>query len=117
MPGRSAATCRADADDDLREQDLAEMVKCIRLCLDCVDVCTATAGVISRQTDYDADSTRPLLEACMASCKSCGDEYEGACAASRAVPGLRAGLPRVPGYPEIGTGHSAGAPVIAARGG
>jgi ferredoxin len=51
MPGRSAATCRADADDDLREQDLAEMVKCIRLCLDCVDVCTATAGVISRQTD------------------------------------------------------------------
>jgi hypothetical protein len=58
-------------------QDLAEMVKCIRLCLDCVDVCTATAGVISRQTDYDADSTRPLLEACMASCKSCGDEYEG----------------------------------------
>jgi hypothetical protein len=32
--------------------------------------------VISRQTDYDANSTRSLPEACMASCKSCGDEYE-----------------------------------------
>jgi ferredoxin len=49
-----AQACAADADADLAERDLAEMVKCIRLCLDCVDVCTATAGVISRQTDYDA---------------------------------------------------------------
>jgi hypothetical protein len=69
-----AQACAADADADLAEQDLAEMVKCIRLCLDCVDVCTATAGVVSRQTDYDASITRPLLEACVATCKSCGDE-------------------------------------------
>ena len=68
--------CAADADADLAEQDLAEMVKCIRLCLDCVDVCTATAGVVSRQTDYDASITRSLLEACVATCKSCGDECE-----------------------------------------
>ena len=52
------------------------MVKGIRLCLGCVYVCTATAGVISRQADYDVKSTGPLLEACMASCKSCGDECE-----------------------------------------
>jgi hypothetical protein len=69
-----AQACAADADADLAEQDLAEMVKCIRLCLDCVDVCTATAGLVSRQTDYDASITRPLLEACVATCKSCGDE-------------------------------------------
>src|SRR5207247_8457955 len=31
----------ADADDDLSEQNVAELVKCIRLCLDCADVCTA----------------------------------------------------------------------------
>jgi uncharacterized membrane protein len=71
-----AQACTADADADLREQDLAEMVKCIRLCLDCADVCTATAAVISRQTDYDANVTRPLLQACAATCKSCGDECE-----------------------------------------
>ena len=71
-----AQACTADADADLREQNLAEMVKCIRLCLDCADVCAATAGVVSRQTDYDANVTRPLLEACVAVCKSCGDECQ-----------------------------------------
>ena len=71
-----AQACTADADADLREQNLAEMVKCIRLCLDCADVCAATAGVVSRQTDYDAYVTRPLLEACVAVCKSCGDECQ-----------------------------------------
>jgi hypothetical protein len=71
-----AQACAADADADLAEQNLAEMVKCIRLCLDCADVCTATLGVVSRQTDYDPSITRPLLEACVATCKSCGDECE-----------------------------------------
>ena len=69
-----AQACIADTDADLGEQDVTEMVKCIRLCLDCVDVCTATAAVISRPADYDADVTRPLLQACVAICKSCGDE-------------------------------------------
>ena len=71
-----AQACIADADADLREQDLTEMVKCIRLCLDCTDVCTATLGVVSRQTASDAAVTRPLLEACRAICTSCGDECE-----------------------------------------
>src|SRR5262252_1196930 len=69
-----AQACAADADADLAEQNLAEMVTCIRLCLDCTDVCTATLGVVSRQTAYDPTITRPLLEACIATCKSCGDE-------------------------------------------
>jgi len=71
-----AQACAADADADLSEQNLAEMVTCIRLCLDCTDICTATAGVISRLAEYDAGSTRPLLQACAAVCKSCGDECE-----------------------------------------
>jgi hypothetical protein len=49
---------------------------CIRLCLDCTDVCAATVGVVSRQTEYDANVTRPLLEACVGIYKSCGDECE-----------------------------------------
>jgi hypothetical protein len=71
-----AQACIADADDDLREENLAEMVTCIRLCWDCADVCTATLGVVTRQTAYDASVTTPLLEACVAVCKSCGDECE-----------------------------------------
>jgi ferredoxin len=47
-----AQACTADA--DLSEQNVAELVKCIRLCLDCSDVCTATARVASRQTEYHA---------------------------------------------------------------
>jgi len=68
--------CTADIDADLREPDLAEMVRCIRLCLDCTDICTATGGVISRLAEYDPNVIRPLLEACVAICQSCGDECE-----------------------------------------
>jgi hypothetical protein len=71
-----AQACIADTDADLSEHDVAEMILCIRLCLDCGDICTATAGVISRQATYDAGVARPLLEACAAICKSCGDECE-----------------------------------------
>jgi hypothetical protein len=46
----------------------------------------ATLGVVSRQTAYDPTITRPLLEACVATCKSCGDE----CARHAPLPALRA---------------------------
>src|SRR5262249_3913925 len=52
-----AQACIADTEADLSEQNLAEMVKCIRLCLDCTDVCTATMGIVSRQAEYDANVT------------------------------------------------------------
>jgi Domain of Unknown Function (DUF326) len=71
-----AEACTADADADLSEHQLLELVKCIRLCQDCADVCTATRNIISRQTDYDSGVTSPLLEACIRICKSCGDECE-----------------------------------------
>jgi uncharacterized membrane protein len=71
-----AQACTADTDADLSEQHVTEMIQCIRLCLDCADICTAAAAVVSRQATYDANVTRPLLEACAAICKSCGDECE-----------------------------------------
>jgi hypothetical protein len=69
-----AQACTACADDCLSEEMVAELTKCIRLDLDCADVCTATLRVVSRQTDYDANVTRPLVEACVATCRSCADE-------------------------------------------
>ena len=71
-----AQACAADVDADLSEQNARDMVTCIRLCLDCADVCAAALGVTSRQASYDANVTRPLLQACVAICKSCGDECE-----------------------------------------
>ncbi len=71
-----AQACAADTDADLAEQNLAEMVTCIRLCLDCTDICTATAGVLSRPAERDLGATRLLVGACAAICQSCGDECE-----------------------------------------
>jgi hypothetical protein len=71
-----AQACHADVDDDLNEQNLSDMVLCIRLCLDCADICTAAVAVTSRQSAHGASVIRPLLEACAAACKSCGDECE-----------------------------------------
>ena len=45
-PGCSAVPAGI-ADAGLREQYRAEMVKCIRLCLDRTDICTATLGVVN----------------------------------------------------------------------
>lgn len=69
-------SCTADVDADLSGSDLADMVKCIRLCLQCTDVCEATLGVVSRPAKWDANVARPLVQACVAICKSCGDECE-----------------------------------------
>ncbi|HEY6498484.1 MAG TPA: four-helix bundle copper-binding protein [Streptosporangiaceae bacterium] len=71
-----AQACAADTDADLSEQNLAGMVECIRLCLHCADICTATARVLSRPASSDAMVTRPLLEACAAIGKTCGDECQ-----------------------------------------
>jgi hypothetical protein len=71
-----AQACTADTAADLSERNVTEMVKCIRLCLDCTDICVATVAVTSRQTEYDALVIKPLLEACAAICKSCGDECD-----------------------------------------
>jgi hypothetical protein len=39
-----AQACTACADDCLSEPQVAKLVKCIRLCLDCADSCTARCG-------------------------------------------------------------------------
>jgi hypothetical protein len=68
--------CIVDTDADLSEHDLADMVKCVRLCLHCTDVCRAAAAVLSRPAEFDAKVVRPLLESCVVICGSCGDECE-----------------------------------------
>jgi Domain of Unknown Function (DUF326) len=64
-----AQACTADTRDDLSEP-------CIRLCLDCADICTATVGVASRQRELNPWVLPPLLDACAAICRSCADECE-----------------------------------------
>lgn len=69
-----ANTCTQCADACLSEEDPTGLARCIRLDLDCADICATTARVVSRQTEHDANVTRPLLQACIAACRSCGEE-------------------------------------------
>jgi methyl coenzyme M reductase beta subunit len=71
-----AQACITDVDADLSEPHLAEMVTCIRLCQDCSDICAVTATVLGRPARWDGRVIRPLLEACVAICRSCGDECD-----------------------------------------
>ena len=66
--------CTECADACLSEDSVARLARCIRLNMDCADVCSTTARILSRHTGYDANLTRAVLEACAAACKACGDE-------------------------------------------
>ncbi|WP_457963387.1 four-helix bundle copper-binding protein [Arthrobacter sp. D1-29] len=69
-----AQTCTACADACLNEDMVAELTKCIRTNLDCVDICATAGKILSRQAGFDTDTTRSVLEACRAACKACADE-------------------------------------------
>jgi hypothetical protein len=69
-------SCTACADANLAEDDVAEMRRCIRLCLDCADVCDATARLLSRQTDYVAETARAQVASCWELCSICARECE-----------------------------------------
>jgi hypothetical protein len=71
-----AESCTQCADDCLSEESIGELTTCIRLNLDCADVCATTGRVVSRQTGHDANVTSAVLLACIATCRSCGDECE-----------------------------------------
>jgi hypothetical protein len=68
--------CTACADACLSEENVAELIKCIRLNEDCADVCAVAGRVASRQTEYDANVTRTVVQACAGTCRACGDECE-----------------------------------------
>jgi hypothetical protein len=61
-------------DFNLDAQVLAATIDALSDCAQARTACAATLGVVSRQTDYDANLTRPQLQACVAACNSCGDE-------------------------------------------
>src|SRR6266487_180170 len=103
-----AQACGACADDCLSEQDVAELVKCIRLCLDCADVCTATLRVASRQTGYDANVMRPLLGPAWPPAGAAGTSASGTpgCTSTAGCARRRAGAasgPAISSWPPSGS--------------
>lgn len=69
-------SCTACADACLGKQNPAKQTRCIRLNLDCADICLATGQVLSRQTAFDPPTARAILQACATSCRQCGDECQ-----------------------------------------
>jgi hypothetical protein len=71
-----ATTCTSCADSCLGEEMVQELVRCIRLDLDCADICEATGRVLTRQTSFELEVARDMLEACAGACRVCADECE-----------------------------------------
>lgn len=71
-----AQTCTSCADACLSEEGVADLRKCIRIDLDCADVCAATTPVLTRETEYDAPLSKALVEACRQACATCAEECE-----------------------------------------
>jgi len=71
-----AATCTGCADACLGEAEVVELVRCVRLNLDCADVCDAVGRVVTRQTETDLGVVRAAIEACVVTCRECAEECE-----------------------------------------
>lgn len=71
-----AEACAVCADACLGEDDVAALVACIRLNLDCADVCRVTGTLVGRPSHRDAPALRAQLQACEEICRACADECE-----------------------------------------
>jgi hypothetical protein len=69
-----AQACTVCADACLAERTVSALINCIRLNLDCADVCHVTATLLTRPSHRDAPALRAQLEACLEICRACADE-------------------------------------------
>lgn len=68
------ATCMACADACLAEPAVERLRHCIRLDLDCAEICRTTAVLALRRTASDAALIRMALVLCADICRACGEE-------------------------------------------
>src|SRR5699024_10050534 len=63
-----AQTCTACADACLAEEKVADLRNCIRLNLDCADLCATTGNILSRRTGSNIATVKAGLETCRTAC-------------------------------------------------
>lgn len=69
--------CSACADACLGEREhLETLTRCIRLNLDCADICDATGRLLSRQTEFPGELANALVETCSTAAHLCAEECE-----------------------------------------
>ncbi|PWC26760.1 four-helix bundle copper-binding protein [Teichococcus aestuarii] len=69
-----AQTCTSCADACLGEKMLEQLTQCIRLNLDCADVCAATGSIATRRTGSNEQLIKQMLISCEMACRLCGEE-------------------------------------------
>jgi hypothetical protein len=70
------AACLSCADACLGEPGIDTLRRCIRLDLDCAEICSATARLLARQYRPDVRLLRAMVEACAVACAACATECE-----------------------------------------
>lgn len=71
-----AQTCGACADACVGEDMVKMLAKCIRLNLDCGNICESTGHLLSRQQQPDLELLRGAIELCALACRKCAEECE-----------------------------------------
>ena len=71
-----AEVCTSCADACLAEDNIHSLTQCIRLDLDCADICNITGGVATRRTGSDEEIVRRMLDVCALACCLCGEECQ-----------------------------------------
>jgi len=66
--------CTSCADACIAEP--MDMRDCVRTCLDCAEICAATARLAVRRTGQDVEMLRIQLETCIMACELCAAECE-----------------------------------------
>lgn len=67
-----AAECSHCATACLDEQNVKMLAQCIKLDIDCADICTLTASLIARGSEHG----KHLLKECAEICDACAEECE-----------------------------------------
>lgn len=71
-----AQACALCADACLSEEKVAELRTCIRLNLDCADLCQTAARIAARQQPPEVVVLAKMLELCAVACDLCAEECE-----------------------------------------
>jgi hypothetical protein len=69
-----AQACTSCADACLAEEGVVALRRCIRLNLDCADLCAAAGRMATRHTAGNPQLLVEALNACALACRLCGDE-------------------------------------------
>jgi hypothetical protein len=67
-----AAECNHCATACLEEQDIKMLARCIKLDIDCADICQLTASFVARGSEHAGH----LLKECAEICNACAEECE-----------------------------------------